>query len=181
MSAVITSHAEAHFRVRAKHCGRDGQATACKSLADRFGLKLPVHSTLTSDSRQAEAVPRLRQLDRSLNSLRADIAAHIGSVAARRSNRLTRCRHGSKPFRGCTRAVKRFNRDLSSSSRAMILGVEFIDSMTSNLDEYECVGECRDRRGGAVVGHAHTCCEEQSGGSVWHLRQEIESASICAA
>ena len=35
--------------------------------------------------------------------------------------------------------------DASISSRAVILGVEVIDWMTSNLDEYECVGECRDR------------------------------------
>ena len=34
--------------------------------------------------------------------------------------------------------------------RAMILGAEIIGRMTSKLKEYECVGECRDRRLAAV-------------------------------
>ena len=51
----------------------------------------------------------------------------------------------ARPCRRCLRVVKRFTRALSSAPPAMILGVEFIVPMTSNLDEYECVGECRDR------------------------------------
>lgn len=39
----------------------------------------------------------------------------------------------------------------------MILGVEFIGQMTPNLDEYECVGECRDRLRAAVFTTRFAC------------------------
>ena len=62
------------------------------------------------------------------------------------SNRLTRRRCGMQGHIGAACVLSNgLTEPLGSVPRAMILGVEFIGSMTSILDEYECVGECRDR------------------------------------
>ena len=131
-----------------KSSSKVDRSFAGKTAAGSFGSNSPVRSMQTSDNYQVEAVlSASKQRERLLNGLKADAAAHTSSVA-----RLATKGSLVQPFdtmpvwRSLSgRAVKRFNRTVSFASRAMILGVDFIGSMTSNLDEHQCVGECRDR------------------------------------
>jgi len=51
----------------------------------------------------------------------------------------------NEALQGSSVTVKRFNNARGVCFTRDDSRVEFIATMTSNLDEYECVGECRDR------------------------------------
>jgi hypothetical protein len=53
--------------------------------------------------------------------------------------------------------------------------------VTSIEANTECIGECRDRRGGADVRHAPDVVSSFQEARVWHPRHAIASASICMA